>query len=408
MQSTGKDHARKKAFVIMPFTKKYFSLYESAVQPALMECGYTTQRADSVPTSQDLIHAIVRGIVEADLVLADVSEPNANVYYELGISHSLTKATILICQEPVGLPFNISPQHVLTYPVGKYGPEVLKHKLKHWVTSQRPCMDPLSNPVSAVLDSHPLGLKAIYRLHSELVHRRSDLNAFEKYLTEGPDQARNALAAERIADEILHTRPSLAHPAVVAITGSSGVGKSDFSRLVGEKIQQKAPDLTITRLGTDCYMMDRIARRQRDIVGFDPQSHDLQRLGQDVRELVAGRSIRVRPYDHRLGVHSAEDTREPAPVVIVEGVQAFCDLLIPITQGLRVFMHADREKVRSLKFIVDITKRGYGLGEAFTHADRENDEFEKHTLPHLTQANFVIRVVGYWTYEFDETWKCTV
>jgi hypothetical protein len=54
-----------------------------------------------------LIDSIVEHIHRADVVLADTTDRNANVFYELGIRHSLRKGTIIVCQAGQELPSDL-------------------------------------------------------------------------------------------------------------------------------------------------------------------------------------------------------------------------------------------------------------------------------------------------------------
>ena len=58
---------------------------------------------------------IVRGIVEAKVVIAEITEPNQNVFYELGYAHALKKPTILLADRSKDLPFDISGYRCLFY-----------------------------------------------------------------------------------------------------------------------------------------------------------------------------------------------------------------------------------------------------------------------------------------------------
>jgi hypothetical protein len=55
------------------------------------------------------------GIVEADLVVADLTDGNPNVYYELGLAHALRKRVILLTQEAAALPFDLRAYRVVEY-----------------------------------------------------------------------------------------------------------------------------------------------------------------------------------------------------------------------------------------------------------------------------------------------------
>ena len=51
---------------------------------------------------------------EADVLIADLSEHNPNVFYELGIAHALTNKTIMISSDE-DIPFDLSPYRVIRY-----------------------------------------------------------------------------------------------------------------------------------------------------------------------------------------------------------------------------------------------------------------------------------------------------
>jgi hypothetical protein len=61
----------------------------------------------------------VRGIVTSDVIIAEVTPPNQNVFYELGYAHALGKPTILLAEQPkeggARLPFDISGYRCIFY-----------------------------------------------------------------------------------------------------------------------------------------------------------------------------------------------------------------------------------------------------------------------------------------------------
>lgn len=91
---------RQICFMVMPFNRKSVSraapgapaevdfdrLWEDAFRPAIEQLGYLPIRADSDPGSL-IVKDMFERLAFADLVLADVSLPNGNVYYEIGMRH---------------------------------------------------------------------------------------------------------------------------------------------------------------------------------------------------------------------------------------------------------------------------------------------------------------------------------
>jgi hypothetical protein len=103
------------AFVIMPFDREFQPIYEQLIRPALEDAGYDIIRADSFLDQQNILQTIVREIASADLVIADVTTINANVFYELGLAHGLRRPTVLIAQSLDEIPFDLRSYRVVVY-----------------------------------------------------------------------------------------------------------------------------------------------------------------------------------------------------------------------------------------------------------------------------------------------------
>jgi hypothetical protein len=98
-----------RAFVIMPFDPEFDAVYTDLIAPPLQDAGFVVQRADDVADRQNVMVDVVRGIAEADLVIADLTTANANVFYELGLAHAMGVPTILIAHQASAedIPFDL-------------------------------------------------------------------------------------------------------------------------------------------------------------------------------------------------------------------------------------------------------------------------------------------------------------
>lgn len=119
-----------RAFVLMPFDPEFNAVFNNLVKPALEEVGYDVKRADSILNQQNILKDIVRGIAEADLVVADPTSLNANVFYELGVSHTMQKPTVLLTQSSEDIPFNLRSYRVILYSTHFNETPQLSQKLK--------------------------------------------------------------------------------------------------------------------------------------------------------------------------------------------------------------------------------------------------------------------------------------
>src|SRR5215213_5676776 len=89
---------KPKAFVIMPFDAELNEVYGSFIVPTLEEIGYSVLRADDLYGQRNILRDIVESISDSDLIVADLTGLNPNVFYELGVAHGLQRSVILMTQ----------------------------------------------------------------------------------------------------------------------------------------------------------------------------------------------------------------------------------------------------------------------------------------------------------------------
>ncbi len=121
-------------FVIMPFDSEFNLIYRHLIKEPLEAHGdYTVSRADDNPGSQNLLEEIIQGIDNADLIVADLTGKNSNVYYELGIAHKGKKRTIQIVQDIEHIQFNLRAYNTVPYDVRPDGSSDLAEKLLEFI-----------------------------------------------------------------------------------------------------------------------------------------------------------------------------------------------------------------------------------------------------------------------------------
>ena len=106
--------------VMMPFGAEFTPVY-TALQKAATGIGLTCQRADDIWINHHVIQDIVDLIAKARVVVCDCSGRNPNVFYEIGIAHSLGKDVILITRSADDIPFDLRHLRFLTYLPNKEG-----------------------------------------------------------------------------------------------------------------------------------------------------------------------------------------------------------------------------------------------------------------------------------------------
>ena len=105
----------KKVFVLMPFDEELAWVYTDLIQPAFKSVGYDVARADDFDHQQNILTDIVGSILDSDIIVADLTLSNPNVYYELGVAHARGKGVVLMTQDMEGVPFDLKSYRVFKY-----------------------------------------------------------------------------------------------------------------------------------------------------------------------------------------------------------------------------------------------------------------------------------------------------
>lgn len=106
---------RARAFVAMKFSEPYDTFYREVIQKQAQDLDLEVVRIDEVSGPGIIFQDIQKEIERADVVIAEVSPSNLNVFYELGYAHALNKPTILLAQRGSDLPFDIRSYRVIFY-----------------------------------------------------------------------------------------------------------------------------------------------------------------------------------------------------------------------------------------------------------------------------------------------------
>jgi hypothetical protein len=104
-----------RVFVAMPFEEPFNTMYREVIQPEGERLGLKVVRADELSGPGIIFEDIKREISESKVVIAEITAPNQNVFYELGYAHALNKPTILLARRDRELPFDIRSYRVILY-----------------------------------------------------------------------------------------------------------------------------------------------------------------------------------------------------------------------------------------------------------------------------------------------------
>ena len=112
---------KSNCFVIMPFSKsseehteEYWTKhFNELLKPTIEELGVETYRVEAM--REDILKKIIQSLVTSPIVLADLTDLNPNVFWELVVRQSFKHNTITIAEGGTKLPFDVSPKATIFY-----------------------------------------------------------------------------------------------------------------------------------------------------------------------------------------------------------------------------------------------------------------------------------------------------
>lgn len=111
-------------FCILPFNQDRLDIFDKIIKPELSEkFGITATRSGNIfDANLNIMESIWTYINQASFIIADISDKNPNVFYELGICHTIGKKVIILCDEKSyeedynnALPFDIYGIYIIRY-----------------------------------------------------------------------------------------------------------------------------------------------------------------------------------------------------------------------------------------------------------------------------------------------------
>lgn len=106
----------KSVFCLMPFHKSFNKTYET-IRSTCLNNGYECYRSDTPFNPGKVLQQIIKMMFEAQLIVAVLDGKNPNVFYEIGIAHSIGKTVILIANlaKVDEIPFDLRSDRLLLY-----------------------------------------------------------------------------------------------------------------------------------------------------------------------------------------------------------------------------------------------------------------------------------------------------
>jgi hypothetical protein len=101
-------------FVIMPFEEPFNTIYENHIKPIAAKYKLVMKRGDDFFSGAPIVKDVWSAMFYAYIFIAECTGQNPNVFYELGMAHTLNKSGLMIVQDIEDIPFDIRHlRHIL-------------------------------------------------------------------------------------------------------------------------------------------------------------------------------------------------------------------------------------------------------------------------------------------------------
>lgn len=130
--------------------RKADGLINSVIKTVLKELNITALPPHEIDTPGSITSQVIQHLLEDELVIANLTELNPNVMYELAVRHAKRLPVICLAEKGTILPFDISTERTIFYDNDMAGVEILKPKLLNCIKEAIKDKDP-DNPIYRVV-----------------------------------------------------------------------------------------------------------------------------------------------------------------------------------------------------------------------------------------------------------------
>jgi hypothetical protein len=117
------------------------------------QLGYEVIRADKISEPGIITTQIIEHIVDADLVIADLTEKNPNVFYELALRHAIRKPLVQMIKKGEAIPFDVAATRIIQFDLHNLDSvAAAKEDILSQVKSLEAGKSEVHNPISVSLD----------------------------------------------------------------------------------------------------------------------------------------------------------------------------------------------------------------------------------------------------------------
>lgn len=151
---------KRTCFVISPIgdidsetRKRSDKVLKHIITPSVEAFGYDAIRADKISEPGMITSQVIQYIVDSELIIADLTERNPNVFYELAIRHAIKKPLIQIIKKGEAIPFDVAATRIIHFDIQDLDSvDQAKAEITSQIKSIESGKSDFDNPISVSLD----------------------------------------------------------------------------------------------------------------------------------------------------------------------------------------------------------------------------------------------------------------
>lgn len=122
-------------FVVMPFAEGRRAIYDDHIVPPIKRLGLSVARADDYLTTHPIMSDVWAGLCGCGVVVADCTGRNPNVFYEIGVAHTIGKPVVLITENADDVPADLRHMRYIAFEYTPRGMTAFERQLQQTVHS---------------------------------------------------------------------------------------------------------------------------------------------------------------------------------------------------------------------------------------------------------------------------------